>query len=198
MKSLAITAETVIFLWLGTNTVEHIFDELEHIYPFRWDAAFVISTVLTVMVVRFLVVFALTFIANKNRIKKIQMREQFVLGYGGLRGAIAFALAFLIPNTVDAKGIMLTATLAVIWWTVFIQGATIKPILALLGIELASDDESMAQKVFSRTFDQLKDGLKDIVGGNSGFFGWRHAWKYYTQCIQITIGTSIEHYTKYS
>lgn len=52
----------------------------------------------------------------------MKLVDQFVMAYGGLRGAIAFALAILIseeyfPN----KDLFVTATILVVMFTVFVQ-----------------------------------------------------------------------------
>ena len=44
--------------------------------------------------------FLLVFIANQYRLHKLKMVDQFVMMYGGLRGAVAFALVLLIDKKV--------------------------------------------------------------------------------------------------
>ena len=45
-----------------------------------------------------------------------------IMSYGGLRGAIAFALALVLDeNTIERKKEFVTATIAVVFFTVFIQ-----------------------------------------------------------------------------
>jgi hypothetical protein len=53
------------------------------------------------------------------------VQEQFIMSYGGLRGAVGFSLVKLIDKSiVPSAGIFVTATLAVIMSTVFIQVKT--------------------------------------------------------------------------
>ena len=40
--------------------------------------------------------YALTFVLNLWRLRKITFTEQFIMAYGGLRGAIAFSLSMII------------------------------------------------------------------------------------------------------
>ena len=47
--------------------------------------------------------FLLVFIANQYRLHKLKMVDQFVMMYGGLRGAVAFALVLLIDKKVGWK-----------------------------------------------------------------------------------------------
>ncbi len=42
-------------------------------------------------------------LANRYRLHKLKPVDQFVLSYGGIRGAIAFALALLIDKKVKIK-----------------------------------------------------------------------------------------------
>ena len=44
-------------------------------------------------------------------------------------GAIAFALAFILPDEMENKDVLITTTIVVIMATIYIQGSTIKPIL---------------------------------------------------------------------
>ena len=50
------------------------------------------------------------------------VQEQFIMAYGGLRGAVGFSLVMMIDKTsVPSAGIFVTTTLAVVISTVFIQ-----------------------------------------------------------------------------
>ena len=60
--------------------------------------------------------------ANKLRVRKINVQEQFIMAYGGLRGAIAFSMVEMLDaDTVGPHAIFVTTTLTVIIFTVFIQ-----------------------------------------------------------------------------
>jgi len=66
-------------------------------------------------------VLVLTQIINPFRTIPFNMKDQFGLAYGGLRGAISFALAFTLPENIGRKQLFITATIAVILFTVFLQ-----------------------------------------------------------------------------
>lgn len=67
-------------------------------------------------------VVGLTFFINKFRIVKLTTKDQFIIAYGGLRGAIAFSLGFLLKKEHFPKREMfLTAIITVIFFTVFVQ-----------------------------------------------------------------------------
>jgi hypothetical protein len=67
-------------------------------------------------------VFLLTWMTNRLRVKKINVEEQFIMAYGGLRGAIAFSMVeTLNADLVEPRPMFVTTTLIVIIFTVFIQ-----------------------------------------------------------------------------
>lgn len=107
------TSEAVIFLFLGIVVVSDA-----HI----WNTGFILWTLVACFFCRFLIVYILTAIANMFRTKRIDLKEQVILGYGGLRGAIAFSLVQTIDEAaIGAKDLFVTATLMVILFTVFVQ-----------------------------------------------------------------------------
>ena len=64
----------------------------------------------------------MTELANYFRLHQLNRVEKFVMSYGGLRGAIAFALVLLIdPNRIPRQPLFATATISVVFFTVFIQ-----------------------------------------------------------------------------
>jgi len=68
-------------------------------------------------------VVVLTSVANRVRLVRLDRVDQFVLSYGGLRGAIAFALASLLDarHFADTRDLFITTTIAVIYFTNFVM-----------------------------------------------------------------------------
>merc|ERR1719186_1229079 len=157
---MANVAEMIIFIFIGVYTVQDIHD---------WNWWFVIMTIIFCTVFRIIGVLLLTAIANSFRIKKLDAVEQFVMMYGGLRGGVAFALVLLITEEVAPHAKMfVTATLAMVYFTVFVQGITIGPLVRLLKVRTRKSAEpSMAVRVTERLMDQAKTGIEDILGDNS-------------------------------
>ncbi|EFO12821.1 hypothetical protein LOAG_15711, partial [Loa loa] len=90
-------------------------------------------------------------ILNRFRKQSFTRIDQFILCYGGLRGAIAFGLVASMPNNIHAKSMFTTACIAVIYFTVFLQGITIRPLATYLNIERdAEEDPTMIQSVYMR------------------------------------------------
>jgi len=88
------------------------------------------------------------------------------MAYGGLRGAIAFALAMLLdPKDIPSSQLFITATMAVIIFTVFVQGSTTKPIVHLLGLQMLTDsDPKLFNELHAKVIETAMNGIDDIIG----------------------------------
>ena len=64
---------------------------------------------------------------------RVDLRHQHILVWGGLRGALALALALALPDDLPNRGTIVTLTLAVVAFSIFAQGMTITPVLRKLG-----------------------------------------------------------------
>jgi len=61
-------------------------------------------------------------LANCWRLLELTHIDMLIMSYGGLRGAIAFALALILDETkIPRKKEFVTATIAVVFFTVFLQ-----------------------------------------------------------------------------
>merc|ERR1719391_1831077 len=126
-------AEMMIFLFLGVFTINDIHE---------WNWVFIICTIVCCLVFRVIGVLLLVAIANRFRIKKLDWLEQFIMMYGGLRGGVAFALVLTITEDVAPHAKMfVTATLAMVYFTVFVQGITIGPLVRLLKVRTRKSAE---------------------------------------------------------
>jgi monovalent cation:H+ antiporter, CPA1 family len=63
---------------------------------------------------------------------RISMNHQHILFWGGLRGALALALALGLPPELPHRDAILTVAFAVVGYSIFIQGLTIVPLLRKL------------------------------------------------------------------
>ncbi|KAJ2943692.1 hypothetical protein O0L34_g16805 [Tuta absoluta] len=157
MKMLSSSSETIIFMFLGVATVNNNHD---------WNTWFVLLTIVFCSVFRIIGVYIFSAVANKFRLHKLDRVEKFVMSYGGLRGAVAFALVLLIdPNVVKLQPMFVTTTIAVIYFTVFIQGITIKPLVKMLNVKTAEKRKpTMNERIHERFMDHLMAGIEDILG----------------------------------
>ena len=64
---------------------------------------------------------------------RVTMKHQHVLVWGGLRGALALALALGLPPEVPQREEIITISFAVVAFSVFVQGLTISPLLRKMG-----------------------------------------------------------------
>ncbi|KAK9753380.1 Sodium/hydrogen exchanger family [Popillia japonica] len=162
MKMLSSSSETIIFMFLGVATVNK-----NH----AWNTWFVICTIVFCSVYRTLGVILLTAIANHFRIHQLEKVEKFVMSYGGLRGAVAFALVLLIdPKVVELQPMFMTTTIAVIYFTVFFQGITIKPLVKILNVKTAEKRKpTMNERIHERLMDHTMAAIEDIVGQHGNY-----------------------------
>ncbi len=67
-------------------------------------------------------VFFLNWVLNQSRLIPIDIMDQFVMAYGGLRGAVAYGLAAILDEKkIPEKNLMLGTTLIVVYFTVILQ-----------------------------------------------------------------------------
>uniref|UniRef100_A0A914VS69 Sodium/hydrogen exchanger n=1 Tax=Plectus sambesii TaxID=2011161 RepID=A0A914VS69_9BILA len=141
-KMLSGSSETVIFMFLGLSTVS----EKSH-----WDTAFVALTVLFCLVYRALGVVIQCFFLNRFRLVPYSKVDQFVMSYGGLRGAMCFGLVVAMPDIIPAKDMMVTTCIVVIYFTVFLQGMTMKPVVNFLRVAKEEKrKKTMQEYIFER------------------------------------------------
>ena len=87
-------------------------------------------------VFRFLGTYLLSYICNRKRLEKIGLVDQFIMAYGGLRGAICYGLAMTLDaDVIPAKDMFTTTTVVVIVFTVFLQGSSIGPLVKFLQVK---------------------------------------------------------------
>ncbi|XP_046397802.1 sodium/hydrogen exchanger 3-like isoform X12 [Ischnura elegans] len=162
MKMLSSSSETVIFMFLGVATVND-----KH----AWNTPFVLLTILFCSVFRAASVILLSAVANRFRLHKLERVEKFVMSYGGLRGAVAFALVLLIDKEhVHLQPMFVTTTIAVIYFTVFFQGITIKPLVKILNVKRAEKRKpTMNERIHERCIDHVMAGIEDILGHHGNY-----------------------------
>ncbi|KAM8975275.1 sodium/hydrogen exchanger 2-like [Pelodytes ibericus] len=157
MKMLSSVSETLIFIFMGVSTVGK-----NH----EWNWAFVCFTLFFCLVWRAMGVFTLTYIINWFRTIPLTTKDQFIIAYGGLRGAICFSLVFLLPDSVfPRKNLFITSVIVVIFFTVFIQGISIRPLVEFLNVKKATKKQQIiSEEIHNRFLDHVKAGIEDVCG----------------------------------
>ncbi|KPP58202.1 hypothetical protein Z043_123992, partial [Scleropages formosus] len=125
IKMLGTMSETLIFFFLGVVTIT-----TDH----EWNWGYICFTLLFTFIWRGLGVLVLTQIINPFRTIPFNFKDQFGLAYSGVRGAVCFALAYLLPQSITSRNLFVTTTIVVILFTVFIQGLSIRPLAEFINM----------------------------------------------------------------
>merc|ERR1712166_1053007 len=125
-KCLAHVFETYVFVYLGLSlfTLHQV-----------WDTAIVsVYAIVICLFARVCNIYPLSWLLNKFIKNKIGPRKQFTMWFSGLRGAIAFVLALQASEDFKSEhgDTILTTTIMVIFFTVFVFGGYIWPVLEKL------------------------------------------------------------------
>lgn len=100
--------------------------------------------------------------------RKILNVEKFIMAYGGLRGAVAFSLVDLLEHgdfQKNTKDMFMTTCLALIFFTVFVQGISIKPLVRFLQINLQEEkDLKLSEEINTHVIDHVMAGIEEILG----------------------------------
>ncbi|XP_055477238.1 sodium/hydrogen exchanger 5 isoform X2 [Psammomys obesus] len=170
MKTLASCAETVIFMLLGISAVDSS--------KWAWDSGLVLGTLFFILFFRALGVVLQTWVLNQFRLVPLDKIDQVVMSYGGLRGAVAFALVILLDRTkVPAKDYFVATTIVVVFFTVILQGLTIKPLVKWLRVKRSDHHKpTLNQELHEHTFDHILAAVEDVVG-HHGYHYWRDRWE---------------------
>jgi CPA1 family monovalent cation:H+ antiporter len=119
----AFTANSVIFLMLGSHAARQL--------PTQWFAALV--AIALVMGGRALAIYPLCALFARSPLA-VERRHQHVLVWGGLRGALALALALGLPETLPGREAVVTTTFAVVLCSILVQGLSMTALMRRLGI----------------------------------------------------------------
>ncbi|XP_071613598.1 sodium/hydrogen exchanger 2-like [Heliangelus exortis] len=169
MKMWSSVSETLIFIFLGVSTIGE-----NH----EWNWPYICFTVIFCLIWRALGVLVLTFFVNRFHVNTITGKDQFIIAYGGLRGAICFSLVFLLPDF-RRKKLFIAATTVVILFTVFVQGMTIRPLVDLLAVKRKRESApTVGEQIHIRFLDHLLAGIEDI-SGHWGQYYWKDKLEYF-------------------
>ena len=120
---LAFVANSLIFLLIGAQEAQQHFRGL-------WVP--VLLAIVLVTLGRAVAIYPLCALFARSRLA-VDLRHQHVLFWGGLRGALALALALSLPEGLPQHDVIVVITFAVVAFSVFAQGLTIAPLLRRLG-----------------------------------------------------------------
>jgi CPA1 family monovalent cation:H+ antiporter len=116
-------ANSVIFLLIGATLVaQHVTAVL----------AVGSLTVVLALAGRALAVYGCSALFARTR-QRIAPRHQHLLVWGGLRGALALALALSLPEDLPQRDAAISVTFAVVAFSILVQGLTMAPLLRAFG-----------------------------------------------------------------
>ena len=118
---------SLVFLLIGLEV--HVLELLHSWRP-------VLFAIMAMLIGRVFSVYPLVAISNLFA-EKIPYRWQHVAVWGGLRGALALALALSLDSAFPYRAQILTLTFGVVIFSILVQGLTLKPLLRLLKIPSA-------------------------------------------------------------
>ena len=130
-------ANSLIFLLVGMSISLDLL--WEHIGPLG-------IAILAVLLARAVTVYGIVPIMGKlPRAEPIGMRYQTVLFWGGLKGAVALALALSLPHDFPNHDLIVVLALGVVLFTLVVGGVTTGPLIRFLGLNRPSLAERMGK-----------------------------------------------------
>ncbi|XP_028452649.1 sodium/hydrogen exchanger 3.2 [Perca flavescens] len=174
MKVFANGSETIIFVFLGISAIDKTI--------WVWNTGFILLTLFFILVYRFIGTFVQTWWLNQYRLVPIAFIDQLIMSYGGLRGAVAYGLATMLDDQrIKEKKLMIGTTLIVVYFTVILQGITMKPFVTWLKVKRSAVAEvTLIEKVQNKVFEHSLVAIEDI-SGQIGDNYLRGKWKIFEQ-----------------
>lgn len=118
----AFISNSLIFLLIGLR-------EATENYANAWG--FIFAAILVVMIGRAAAIYPLSLLFERSKLK-IERNHQHILFWGGLRGALALALALGLPPEIPGRAQIVIAAFGVVTFSIFVQGLTMRPLLRWL------------------------------------------------------------------
>lgn len=119
----AFVANSIIFLLIGMR-------EASRNFAGAWFPVVVAAALITIGRAAAVYPICQAFAWSRHRVSRA---HQHVLFWGGLRGALALALVLGLPEEVPHREEMITVSFAVVAYSIFVHGLTIRPLLRWLG-----------------------------------------------------------------
>ena len=119
----AFVANSLIFLLIGMRLANQ---------NYAFALLPVLIAILIVTVGRAVSIYPLSLLFGRSQLR-IKSQHQHVLFWGGLRGALALVLALGLPPEMPDREAIITVAFAVVAFSIFVQGLTIKPLMRRLG-----------------------------------------------------------------
>ncbi len=119
----AFVANSLVFLLIGMRETTQRFTQI-------WEACLI--AIGLVLLGRALAVYPLCALFARSSLR-VRATRQHALFWGGLRGALALALALGLPEDLPGRDAVLTVSFAVVAFSIFVQGLTMPAMLRRIG-----------------------------------------------------------------
>lgn len=193
---MAYVVNSIVFLGIGLDINVRLFGS--HWLP-------ILVAVAAILVARALVIYSLTWLNNRLMPKKrISMKFQHVMFWGGLRGAISLALALTLSPAVfgaETTETLQVMTYGVVLFTLLVQGLSMEPFIKRLGLadnvpQRTEQQRRQARIYAKRAGRQELDKLRDqgILSAEI----WRAMSEMYDQDINRATAALHSHLADYS
>lgn len=126
-------ANSLVFLLIGAQQGRQNFLRI---------SALTLAGILVVLAARVISVYFCCALFHWSALR-VSARHQLALCWGGLRGALALALALSLPPSIPLHDQIVTVSFAVVAFSIFVQGLTMTPLLRRLG-EIPSPSKMLA------------------------------------------------------
>uniref|UniRef100_A0A0N4ZFN2 Sodium/hydrogen exchanger n=1 Tax=Parastrongyloides trichosuri TaxID=131310 RepID=A0A0N4ZFN2_PARTI len=130
-RTISFVSETCTFVYLGMALFT---------FHLEFRPMFIFWSLILLFVSRAANIFPLTYLLNKFRRPKISFKNQIIMWFSSMRGAVAFALALHMDlESSETKRVILTNTLFLILFTITFLGGSALPMMKLLNEYLPND-----------------------------------------------------------
>lgn len=143
---------SLLFIMIGLSV--DLFSLLGNWNPVLW-------AVMAVAVARAVSVYAfMPFTTYVFGLPKIYLTSRHIMWWGGLKGGLAVAIAFSIPDTVADKQLLKELTLGVVMVSMLVNASTLRPLMHWLKIDRLSNEEWLE---LQQGMIQLKYSVDDVL-----------------------------------
>jgi CPA1 family monovalent cation:H+ antiporter len=132
---------SILFLLIGDQLL------IDSVWSGLAGIAVAIAAVLGTRVVA---IALLTAISNRITTVDIGWSLQTMLCWSGLRGGVALALALSVPETVPQRDALIAVVFGTVFFTILVQGITVKPLLQALNLIQANPLQQQYLELISR------------------------------------------------
>jgi CPA1 family monovalent cation:H+ antiporter len=131
----AFLANSFVFILIGMNIADQ---------PLKWlGSTAAAAAILLVLAGRALSIYPLSALFSASR-WRLPAAYQHTLFWGGLRGALALALALAVPATVAERDAIIVTAFVVVAFSILVQGLTMPLLIKRFGLARSEPEEPVA------------------------------------------------------